>query len=329
MEFTSIKSIINIDDNHNHRRKNATKIEEINRIVNEVNCSIAATQRELAIITIKISEKWKQKKCKRKEEEFKKVLQVEGNTKQKKMWHTTHELSATQVHHPTINAYQHYSTAQIPHHHVAHHNGNMNKWNIAGQRSSYSLPHPGHAQSNMRWSKYGDDKAHLKAATQTQPARNLSNSTRNLSTMPPNISTSPVAAQYILDPQQQHPQQRQLFGPPGVGMPRQRPASMYDSPSSMPNINYHNHHLNGFIPLPSNSSKKDAKQQQQHQQHASGKNANVGLRQSPGELVRRFFSYGIISHFFLVVYFGLLAPLCCCCTLVCFFLVLTTLIHSL
>lgn len=231
------------------------------------------------------------------------------------MWHTTHELSATQVHHPSINAYQHYSTAQMPHHHVAHHNGNMNKWNIAGQRSSYSLPHPGHAQSNMRWSKYGDDKAHLKAATQTQPARNLSNSTRNLSTMPPNISTS----QYILDPQQQ--QQRQLFGPPGVGMPRQRPASMYDSPSSMPNINYHNHHLNGFIPLPSNQSKKDASKQQQQQQHASGKNANVGLRQSPGELVRRsfFLLFDIIAFFPLFIDFGLLALLCAVHTrLLCF-----------
>lgn len=184
------------------------------------------------------------------------------------MWHTTHELSATQLHHPSINAYQHYTTAQIPHPHAGHHNGNMNKWNIAGQRSSYSLPHPGHTQSNMRWSKF-DEKAHLKA-TQTQPARNLSTSTRNLSAAPPNAS-------YMHD-------QRQIFGP-GVGMPRQRPASMYDSPNSMPNINYHNHHLNGFIPLPSNqSSKKDVAKQQQ--QHASGKNANVGLRQSPGELVR-------------------------------------------
>lgn len=179
------------------------------------------------------------------------------------MWHTTHELSATQVHHPALNAYQHYSTAQIPHHHASHHNGNMNKWNIAGQRSSsYSLPHPGHTQSNMRWGKY-DEKAHMKA-TQTQPARNLSNSTRNLSTIPSNAS-------FMHD-------QRQIFGP-GIGMPRQRPASMYDSPNSMPNINYH--HLNGFIPLP---SKKDVAKQQQ--QHINNKNTGIGLRQSPGELVR-------------------------------------------
>lgn len=208
------------------------------------------------------------------------------------MWHTTHELSATQVHHPAINAYQHYSTAQIPHHHGNHHNGNMNKWNIAGQRSSYSLPHPGHTQSNMRWGKY-DEKAHLKA-TQTQPARNLSTSTRNLSTVPSNAS-------YMHD-------QRQIFGS-GAGIPRQRPASMYDSPNSMPNINYHNHHLNGFIPLPSNPSKKDvAKQQQQlqHQQQQQHRNSSgVGLRQSPGELVRNanFSSLSAIlfcnnSHFY-------------------------------
>lgn len=195
---------------------------------------------------------------------------AEATKTELKMWHTTHEMSATQVHqHPGINAYQHYSTAQIPHHHANHHmNGNMGKWNIAGQRSSYSLPHPGHTQSNMRWGKY-DEKAHLKA-TQTQPARNLSNSTRNLAAIPSN-------APYMHE-------QRQIFGP-GVGMPRQRPASMYDSPNSMPNINYHNHHLNGFIPLP---SKKDVSKQH-------GKHANIGLRQSPGELVR-------LSHIYFVFF---------------------------
>lgn len=189
------------------------------------------------------------------------------------MWHTTHELSATQVHHPAINAYQHYTTAQIPHHHASHHNGS--KWNMAGQRSSYSLPHPGHTQSNMRWAKY-DEKAHLKAA-HTQPTRNLSSSARNLAPVPSN-------APFIHD-------QRQVFGP-GVGMPRQRPASMYDSPNSMPNINYHNHHLNGFIPLPSNAKKDAAKQ------HSSAKNA-TGLRQSPGELVR-LFTPNVFAH----SYFG-------------------------
>lgn len=138
----------------------------------------------------------------------------------------------------------------------------MAKWNVSGQRSSYSLPHPGHTQSNMRWGKY-DDKPHIIAA-QTQPPRHLSNSARNLATMPPNPS-------YLHE-------QRQMYG---SGLQRQRPASMYDSPNSMPNINnYYNSHpypANGFLPSQTSLSKKEAKQQ------ANGKN---GLRHSPGELVR-------------------------------------------
>lgn len=183
------------------------------------------------------------------------------------MWHTTHELSATQVHHPSINAYQQYSTTQIPHHHANYHNGNMGKWNVSGQRSSYSLPHPGHTQSNTRWSKY-DEKPVL-MASQTQPIRHLSNSTRNLATMPP-------SATYLHE-------QRQMYG---SGLQRQRPASMYDTPNSMPNINYYNSHqyqTNGFLSSQSNLSKKEAKQQ------ANAKNGSYGLRQSPGELVRRCF----------------------------------------
>lgn len=186
------------------------------------------------------------------------------------MWHTSHELSATQVHHPSINAYQQYSTTQIPHPHANYHNGNMTKWNMSGQRSSYSLPHPGHTQSNMRWSKY-DEKAHMVAA-QTQPIRHLSNSTRNLATMPPNTA-------YLHE-------QRQMYG---SGLQRQRPASMYDSPNSMPNINYYNSHQyqsNGYL---SNLSKKE-----QAKQQANGKNGSCGLRQSPGELVRWIFIIAIL-----------------------------------
>lgn len=204
-----------------------------------------------------------------------------------KMWHATHELSATQVHHPSINAYQHYSTTQLPHHHVVHHNGNTNKWNIAGQRSSYSLPHPGHTQSNMRWHKYDEKPA------QTQPHRHLSNSTRNLATIPANPA-------YL--------EQRQMYnGNGGGGAARQRPASMYDSPNSMPIIsNYHNHlqpsqsahHMNGFIPLPTHQSKKEKAKQQElqlkqeklHQEQHKMKNGSMELRQSPNELVRVTFN---------------------------------------
>lgn len=207
------------------------------------------------------------------------------------MWHAAHDLSATQVHHhPSITTYQHYASNQNAHH---HHNGNMSKWNVAGQRSSYSLPHPGHAQSHQRWQKHDDKHTVVPVPV---PVRHLSNSTRNLAVMPPNASFVHSI---------------QLDGRPMYGG-RPRPASMYDTPNNMPNsmpiMNYNHHqraaspHQNGFF-MP--SSKKDAmrQQQQQHQhqqpyassnQHNNHVNNNNnthnhnsnGLRQSPGELVR-------------------------------------------
>lgn len=174
------------------------------------------------------------------------------------MWNTTHELSATQIHYPNFGAHQHYSTAQIPHQHSSNPTSNLGKWNIAGQRSSYSLPHPGHTQSNMRWNKY-EDKNHL-VSVKTQPAHNFSNSTRILSTAPANRS-------FVYD-------QRQVIGASGVGIPRHRPASMYDPPNSMPNISYQ-FHSSGFMP----QSKKEL------MKHHS-KNNSSNIRQSPGDLVR-------------------------------------------
>lgn len=172
------------------------------------------------------------------------------------MWHTTHEPSATQIHYPTYNAYQHYTTNQVPHHHPSHHNGNIGKWNVAGQRSSYSLPHPGHTQSNLRWNKY-EDKSHL-IASKTQPARHFSNSTRNLAT-----TNIPILCD-------------QRTG--GVGLARHRPASMYDPPNSMPSISYQ-FHSSSFMPHPDNFTKKDAAKH-----HAKNNVSNIP--QSPADLVR-------------------------------------------
>lgn len=224
------------------------------------------------------------------------------------MWHAAHDLSATQVHHhPVITTYQHYATNQNAHHH--HQNGNMNKWNVAGQRSSYSLPHPGHAQSHQRWQKH-DDKH---TVVPVVPVRHLSSSTRNLAVMPPNASFVHSI---------------QLDGRPMYGG-RPRPASMYDTPNNMPNsmpmMNYNHHqqsaspHQNGFMP----ASKKDAMRQQQQQQqqqlqlqaqqkqHYASSNHNNhmnnnsnhnhnhsnGLRQSPGELVSHCTQHNIqLSH---------------------------------
>lgn len=204
------------------------------------------------------------------------------------MWHAGHDLSATQVHHPSINAYQHYSTSQLPHHHS---HQNLSKWNVAGQRSSYSLPHPGHAQSNMRWQKHDEKQP------PPPPSRHLSSSTRNLTATPPNQSFLHSA----------NHDGRPIYGVgAGGGGGRQRPASMYDTPNmpnSMPIMGYHHHqqHQNGFkpLPVPTAQSKKDGlkhqqqqQQQQQkqhhhHQQQQSQRNGSIGLRQSPGELVRK------------------------------------------
>lgn len=181
--------------------------------------------------------------------------------KKKKMWHTANALSATQVQHPTINAYQHYSTAQ-PQHQPSNSNTSSGKWNIAGQRCSYSLPHPGHAQSNMRWNKY-EEKSHM-IASRTQPTQNFSSSTRNHSATLMN-ETFPY-------------EQRPLLGSSGVGIQRQRPASMYDPPNSMPNITYQ-FHSSSFSPSTLNQTKKGT-----GKHHT--KNTTSNIHQNTKDLVR-------------------------------------------
>lgn len=180
------------------------------------------------------------------------------------MWR---EISSTQVH-PSLNSYPHYPTAQ------PNHNANS-KWSITGQRSSYSLPHPGHAQSHMRWQKQ-----------EPPPSRHLSNSTRNLS----------AAHNHIPNPSFVHPMVHD--GRPhyqtNTGGGRPRPASMYDTPSmpSLPIMSYHHQqqqHQNGFMPPPSAGRKGGNNQ-------PPPRNGSVGLRQSPGELVREIFFVGCICR---------------------------------
>lgn len=132
------------------------------------------------------------------------------------MWRDT---SATQVH-PPLNSYQHYpqSSPQPP----SAINGN--KWNVPGQRSSYSLPHPGHVQSNMRWQH------------QQKPDTQLSNSTRNLTHTPSFL----------------HPS-KDINRPPNMG--RARPVSMYETPTS--SMGFHQNGFGGKAPAtPKNGSLK-------------------------------------------------------------------------
>lgn len=183
------------------------------------------------------------------------------------MWHAAHDLSATQMHPAPIAGYQHYSTAQ------SHHRNGINKWNLAGQRSSYSLPHSGYIQNNMRWQKH-DEKNPMQPPP-PPPLRHLSNSTRNLSATPLPLQGTPppppsVASMHTFDT-------RLIYnngnGIGGVGVGRPRPASMYDVPKMMTNlpvIGYH--HQNGFIPTKGTKN--------HHQRN------DITSRQSPSEMVR-------------------------------------------
>lgn len=170
------------------------------------------------------------------------LISAKSITKEMKMWR---DLSSTQVH-QSLNPYQQYPPSPNQT------NGNgvtagANKWNApAGQRSSYSLPHPGHAQSNMRWQK-------------PELNNQLSSSTRNLTHNPSFL----------------HPSSDNRVT---IGQ-RQRPASMYDTPSSMgfhQNGSLPNRNIPGSVPPSRNGS----------------------LRQNPGELVSSKF---FLLHLFLKV----------------------------
>lgn len=136
-----------------------------------------------------------------------------------KMWRDTS--ATTQVHQP-INSYQHYpqTSSQQP----SAINGN--KWNVPGQRSSYSLPHPGHVQSNMRWQHQ-----------QQKPEPQLSSSTRNLTHTPSFL----------------HPSKDINRPPPNMG--RARPVSMYETPTN--SLAFHQNGFGGKVPpTPKNGSLK-------------------------------------------------------------------------
>lgn len=146
------------------------------------------------------------------------------------MWR---DISATQVH-QSLNPYQQYPpppSATLQH-------GASNKYTTAphggsgggggpsgpGARSSYSLPHPGHAQSNSRWQKPSDRERDL------QHQQQLAVSARNLVLQPSSfLYGSSSGSQQDLSTQ---------GGVRGGGQPqssgmaaRQRPASMYETPS--------------------------------------------------------------------------------------------------
>lgn len=71
------------------------------------------------------------------------------------MWR---DISATAIQAP-LGTYQQYPASGPP----APGEPAVNRWNVPGQRSSYSLPHPAHANSNMRWQHFDGPSSHTLA----------------------------------------------------------------------------------------------------------------------------------------------------------------------
>lgn len=203
------------------------------------------------------------------------------------MWR---DLSVTTLPTP-INAYEQYKP--LNGNGIISGGGGGGKWNQPGNRSSYSLPHPAHVQSNQRWQHY---------AAEPPPPHHLQQRPLSHSPSYPHIPSSVISNGHGV-------------GSGGGGqMPhhqvRSRPVSMYDMPSY---TSQQPHSFSSFMaagPPPPSQSKmmmQNAKhhhshQMQQHQQHhqsqhyingnsieskgGGDRNGALHLRQKPGELVR-------------------------------------------
>uniref|UniRef100_A0A1B0CNI4 non-specific serine/threonine protein kinase n=1 Tax=Lutzomyia longipalpis TaxID=7200 RepID=A0A1B0CNI4_LUTLO len=122
---------------------------------------------------------------------------------------------------------------------------NENRWNVPGQRSSYSLPHPAHANSNTRWQHFDGPSSHTLAH---------SPSFQNI----PSSAHGPLAD--------------------GARHAKSRPASMYDTPQSQSS------YLPSFFLSGITKSAKTAKNYHYHHQQIGHNNVQQRLRQGPGEL---------------------------------------------
>lgn len=153
------------------------------------------------------------------------------------------------------------------------------------QRSSYSLPHPAHLQSNTRWQHLQHDQ-HQNAMLQ-QPLH------RSTLMHSPSYQHIPSAG----DP---HLLQQHINGEHRGGGGRPRPVSMYDTPPSsgggfsfipsllMPNRSKGNTAASG-PPIGYNASAPASLQHQfhaKHQQQQQQPKKGQIMRQGPGELVR-------------------------------------------
>ncbi|GAB0100927.1 germinal center kinase 1 [Sergentomyia squamirostris] len=155
------------------------------------------------------------------------------------MWR---DISATAIQAP-LGSYQQHPAASGASNVTAASGGN--RWNVPGQRSSYSLPHPAHASSNMRWQHFDGPSSHTLAHSPSFQ----------------NISTSHHGAA-IVD---------------GSRQTKTRPASMYDTPQS-----HQSSYLPNFLLSGITKSNKNAKNYHHHHQQIGHHHQH--LRQGPGEL---------------------------------------------
>lgn len=192
-----------------------------------------------------------------------------------KMWR---DLSITTLPSP-INAYEQYKPLNggPP---VVQSGGGGGKWqNIPGTRSSYSLPHPAHVQSNQRWQHYGDRPISHSPSYPHIPSQIASNGDRGMA----NMRSRPVSMYDM--PMTMHQQQPHSFSSftPQQLLPPLPPSSALSVNSNNNNNHKHSSHNN-------NSNNNNNNYNSSHN-HNNGHNAKNGggmhLRQKPGELVRK------------------------------------------
>lgn len=182
------------------------------------------------------------------------------------MWR---DKSSTAIQSP-LGSYQQYSANVTSNNNNNNSNGKPTMWNQSNNNnnnnksSSYSLPHPGHAQSNFRWQNRDD----------------FIGSSRTLLHSPsyPHLINQP---NQMLHLQQQ--QQQQLG---------RRPVSMYDTPSNTNAFNFASFKPNNKnnIPPPNVRGGGGGAGIVGNGGGGVGGGGQMSMRQMPGELVRYFYS---------------------------------------
>lgn len=199
-----------------------------------------------------------------------------------KMWR---DLSITTLPSP-INAYEQYKPLNggPPIVSSGGVGGGGGKWqNIPGTRSSYSLPHPAHVQSNQRWQHYGDrpishSPSYQHIPSQIPPPNNDRGGGVNLRSRPVSMYDMPMHTMH-------QPHSFSSFTPQQL-LPPPPPSSNHKSHSS------HNINNNNSINNNNNHNSNNSHHHNHNGHAAAAKNGGgMHLRQKPGELVRKIYYF--------------------------------------